>query len=180
MKRIISLILMVICLTAVCCSCAAEPEEKIQWLPYELEFGMTYDEAVKLNADMPELQDATANDGYFCGTEYIDAEEANSFFNTDVFGAFSFPSYAYSFNENKELYELMFLAEMSSESDGEEALNSLKSYYDEMFGFNGIEGDGLEYEWVNDELSCYLCVYTNGDDYRVYLCLHEFEHELQD
>ena len=99
MKRIVCLLV----ITVIIITCFAGCGKKENWMPYELQFGMTYEEAKELFKDMPELEKASSNDGYLTKNYSLGEEEINGYF--DFLKPASFPTYAFSFNENKELYE---------------------------------------------------------------------------
>ena len=78
MKKLVALLLV----TVFMLTCLAGCGKKESWMPYELEFGMTYDEAKEAFADMPALEAAEANDGYITEKAYtLEGEDINAYFD---------------------------------------------------------------------------------------------------
>lgn len=132
-KKIISVVL---CLATLLCFCSCQKQESKEsspcWIPYDLQFGMTYDEFAKqLSAcgiDAPALKAADANASYVL--EYAifpvlqdssiwdflnsatmkklaeeELEISEELWKADIAYTVSKPAFYFSFNQNKQLYE---------------------------------------------------------------------------
>ncbi len=180
MKKIVAVLLVVLSITILFSGCS----EKEVWLPYELEFGMTYNEAKEVFGDIPELKEATANDGYLTENYSLEDEEINKYF--EFLKASSFPSYAFSFNENKELYEFycgnsIYFIQDDAENSAENLYNSYVDFYAEKTGEQPEEkeySDGLAANWETDELGISVCMSKEEGYYFIYSVVHNKEFEL--
>lgn len=182
MKRIISLLVLIVIII----TCFAGCGKKVSWMPYELEFGMTYDAAKELFEDLPELQEASANDGYLTENYSLGKEEINGYF--DFLKPASFPSYAFAFNENKELYEFYcgnsyYFIQDDAEGSTEDLYNSFVDFYNEKTGITAKEKenvDGLEAIWETKEVNISVCVIEQEDCYFIYCVVHNNKYDLED
>lgn len=191
MKKLLALVLALASITALMCACnkkeensteTTEAEEKIVWMPFDLEFGMSYDEAKEVNADMPDLKDADANDGYFCGTQKGDSTVCDLVGLTET--PILAPQLSYSFNENKELYEYYFIVTYYDEGDAENAFNDCIDYYTELLGADPTEtvedDDMLGARWDNDIQVDIMLQVNDYDGFYLFVILHDTAHELTD
>ena len=183
MKKLVALLLV----TVLMLTCLAGCGKKENWMPYELEFGMTYDEAKEAFADMPALEAADANDGYVTESPYsLEGEEINAYFK--FLKVSSFPTYSFSFNEDKKLYEFYCFNSYSSVQDNPEKLaedlfNSYVEFYNEKIGTKAEENeysDGLEAVWKTEtvEVSVHLLVRDDGG-FIVYSVVHNNEYDFE-
>jgi len=150
MKRIIALMLaLVLCLTLAACGGGETATKDDELLPFGLRFGMTYDEAQNKHENLSALNEATSNDGYLSEVMEFEYEELAEYFSTafnadqELYGKsedliFNDYLYAFSFNENKELYEMYITASFTSVShsvsDGENFFNYFCDFFDERLG----------------------------------------------
>lgn len=176
MKKIISILLVVLCIASVCCGCSSGES----WMPYDLKFGMTYDESQEAFEDIPELVKADSNDGYLTKTFFPEENDAKEFFGMDE----EYPtlSYSFSFNEDKELYEFMVIAQFLTEGRAENLAESLCEYYNEKMGVEPEVNKSLntrEAVWENEEVGISLCMIEDDDDCTVYAVVHNKEFELK-
>lgn len=182
MKRIVCLLV----ITLIIITCFAGCGKKENWMPYELEFGMTYETAKEFFNDIPELQEASANDGYLTKNYSLEKEEVNGYF--DFLKPASFPSYAFSFNENKELYEFYcgnsfnFMQD-DAEGSAEELYNSFVDFYNEKTGITAKEkenDDGLEAVWETEKVNISVCVTKTEEYYFIYCVVHNNKYDFVD
>lgn len=194
MKKIIALIICTFMVMSVLVACGAnnEPaakkdeteenaEEVNTLMPTKLTFGLTYDEAKEKNENIPELKNATSNDGYFCSIEYVDGSVLNDFYSIEPVYIFGNTGFAYSFNESKQMYEMYIMAELSSQKDAESIFNTVKKYYDKETGVEGTvkeKENGLEAIWVTEENGINLSVYEDDGNIKFSYTIHNFEYEL--
>lgn len=198
MKKFTSILLTVISLMIIFCGCGSKeeakaPAEKLEnkLLPYNLEFGMSYDEAKKVCEDFPEIEEATANDGYASKTLSPDFEEYEKFFGinsselyADTGGIVLAPAYYFSFNESKKLYEFCVMTSIyGSENSAEVLFNDYIEYYEEKIEEESeIEefSDTLCARWETNTLKIEVVLSIDGDDYLVYTVVHNKEYELSE
>lgn len=190
MKRIVCLFVITVIIITCFAGCGKKenlmPGKKENWMPYELEFGMTYDATKELFKDMPELKDASANDGYLTKNYSLEKEEINGYF--DFLKPAFFPSYAFSFNENKELYEFYcgnsyYYIQDNAEATTEELYNSFVDFYNEKTGITAKEkenADGLEAIWETEEVNIAVCVTKEEDHYIIYNVVHNNKYDFVD
>lgn len=172
MKKLISILLMSVLIIGICCgsddNAASGKKEEIEWMPNGLKFGMTYDKAKAVHPEIPELKEATANDGYVCGGEYPDTDTVLKYFDFDTYCEYfdddasaayhrvqyhfvDSPYYAYSFNQNKKLYEFYVFWSCYDEASAEHMLNGFLTYYRALTATDQNEIEEIE----NDsELIC--------------------------
>ena len=182
MKRIVCLLV----ITVIIITCFAGCGEEEKWMPYELKFGMTYEAAKDSFVDMPELQDATANDGYLTKSYSLDEEEINEYY--DFLKPGYFPAYAFSFNEKKELYEFYcgnsyYFIQDNAEASSEELYNAFVDFYNEKTGISATETeyeDGLEAIWETKEVNIAVCLTEEEDHYFIYCVVHNNKYDLED
>lgn len=182
MKKIISLLIIFVMVATCLVGCGSEET----WMPYDLEFGMTYDEAKEVFVDIPELKDAASNDGYLTKNYSPEDEEINAYF--EFLKPASFPGYAFSFNEDKELYEFYCANSYSfiqdnPESSAENLYNSFVDFYNEKTDIKAKENeysDGLKASWETEEVVISVCMVEREDSYYIYAVVHNKEFELKD
>lgn len=206
-KRILALFLLTVMLLGVFCGCGDEKSSKKDetvWLPLGLKFGQSYDKVCKIMTDKgyeaPELKDASANSGYF--SKQVHEDEV--MFEWDFLGAetlkklstsedalekskynFMFPSWAFSFNDDKELYEMYIGFQVLNDADEStydiinNTINEIVNHFDAEFESSGTdkaEGEILA-AWTKDDMkvsvSVYDAAYSNGTKYRmIMIVLH--------
>jgi hypothetical protein len=91
-------------------------------------------------------------------------------------------SYSFSFNEDKELYEFMVIAQFLTEGRAEKLAESLEDYYNDKMGVEPEfkkYSDAKEAVWENAEVGVSLCMIDDGDDFTVYAVVHNKEFELK-
>ena len=184
MKRIIAVLLSVLCVLSLLAGCSSKGEvkEENKFLPYGLEFGMTYDEAKKAHKDIPELEDATANTGYFCGVEFDDETYVNMFELSEgdpYLEGIAVSSFSYSFNEDKKLYEFYTIATMTDVDKALEHLQQLAEYFNEK---TGIEGDDLsdgEATWETDDNTISISGRETESGAQIITVVHNKNYELK-
>lgn len=200
MRKLISILLMSVLIMGICCGCGSDDnaasgkKEEIEWMPNGLKFGMTYDEAKSIHPEIPELDEAKANDGYFCRFEYPDNETAMKYFGFDTYCKYFDsdalhrteyhlgvgPNYAYSFNQDKELYEFYVMYNTVYETTAEHMVNGFLTYYKALTDTddNDIEKieneSGLEYQLEKDEVRIAIQFYED----MVIVVLHNTEYNL--
>ena len=181
MKRMVCLLV----ITVIIITCFAGCGKKENWMPYELQFGMTYEAAKELFKDMPELKKASSNDGYLTKNYFLEGE-INEYF--DFLEPAFFPSYAFSFNENKELYEFYcgnsyYFIQDDAEGSTEDLYNSFVDFYNEKTGITAKEKenfDGLEAIWETEEVNIAVCVIKEEDRYIIYCVVHNNKYDFID
>ena len=184
MKKIIALVLAVLCMLTVLGGCGSSSYENL--MPYGLEFGMTYEEVKALDTNAQELEDADSNDGYVCGLHVAEQALIDEFYGVD-FGengdfALWFPEYAYSFNQDKELYEYYILSSISSESWAESVYNSFVSYFSGIIDSEPTttETDSeLSSVFETDEIRVGISLTSDSDGFMFTLVLHDYTHDLE-
>ncbi len=202
MKKLIALILvLVLSLSLAACGGGETATKDDELLPFGLRFGMTYDEVKEVCEALPELTPATANDGYITGTVEFETEDIEAYL-ADVFkadsemlygniedGAADTPAYAFSYNENKELYELYLFMSFMGESKSEYFFNHFCDFFDERLGTEAEinETDSrltANYETETLGVSVMLQVEESGfsgfDFTQVCVILHDKTHELSE
>lgn len=192
MKKMISIALILVMCLSLLAGCAQQEvqETKVSEeqtdpqpvvMPYGLEFGMTYDEAKAQHSDIPELDNAEANDGYFASIEWVSGTDFCEFYGIDPIAVV--PGYAYSFNEKKELYEFYAMTDIYSESSAEQAFGAVGQYYANELGQEPevYESDEeLMAQWETDDYSHYVSLTWEDGTFRLMIVLHSFEYGLTD
>lgn len=164
-------------------------------LPFGLKFGDSYDDFSKKvksaapDETVPQLINANNNNGYVVDSQiYVRSTIIPSYLGYTVgsdsytLPSFIIGSFAFSFNQNKKLYEwYWFNGDLSrdSEADVEEALNCMLETYNDMFGFDGStaanEDEGVYAVWNTNEGRATLQIF--GEKTLV-LVLHSSEYDL--
>lgn len=189
MKKLFALCLSALLLLSLFGCGEAEKEEKQPaYLPFGLKFGMSYDAAVKQHSGIPALKPADSNDGYFAGNESggnsPTYEQIAEFFKEpDGLVCFLSPQLAYSFNENKELYELYIMDSPFSEGMAESQFNLIYNYYKELLGDPTGDYESsteLRYEWETKDVNAMVMLHAEGGNYLVMLTLHSNTYQLTD
>ena len=194
--KTISLALAFVMLALVFASCGATPEED-GLLPYGLHFGATYEEVKKVfeenGCEFPELKNANSNNGYLasgvypedysfshsetlikgCEAYYKDMDDPvdDSLYSTSFL--FANPMVSFSFNDEKELYEMYLFYK---DSDGD-IVKEIASYYNDHLGVKPIESNSNgEYVWKTSRSS----YETRYEESRELWCviIHCFEYDL--
>lgn len=196
MKKLLSILLSILCLTTLFVGCDKKDEtkkeakkevkqevkEENEFLPYGLEFGMTYEAAKKSHKDIPELEDATANDGYYCGIELDDEAYVKMFELSEgdpYLEDIAVSSFSYSFNENKKLYEFVTIATMTDVDKALEHLEQLAEYINKK---TGVEGDDLsdgEATWETDDNIISISGQETESGAQIITVVHNKNYELQ-
>ena len=197
MKRILSVI-MVLIMALGLFACG---EKKSDVLPFGLEFGEKYasfcEKLAEYGFDAPELRNATANDGYL--SEFIYEN-----FNNETYFDWSFlhsqtlvdsaklsqegedydyllssPGMCFSFNQNKEIYEMYIIFSDVDMYISGKIVPEMIDYFNEEFGINGCPY-GFDEEhpasWKNDKLA----VEISYSDDKLSIIIHNFEHDLNE
>lgn len=179
MKKILALILTLSLFATLFAGCG----DKETWMPYELEFGMTYEEAKEVFADIPELKEASANDGYLTNSYMPLNDEVKEFFGMDQKIYVGLSTYAFSFNESKKLYEFMSGGRLYNEGQAEEVYNAYADYYANKTGIEAKHeesSEGLYANWETDEFEISVALLVEEDSFFVYSVIHNKEFELTD
>ncbi len=199
MKKIISVLLVVLSIAVLFCGCGEKEENKIEdkekvneavkeeneFLPYGFEFGMTYDEAKKSHKDIPELEDATANNGYYCGIEFDDEAYIKMFELSEgdpYLEDIAVSSFSYSFNENKKLYEFYTIATMTDADKALQHLVQLAEYFNEKTGVEGDDRDDLsdgEAVWETDDNIISISGQETESGAQIITIVHNKNYELK-
>ena len=189
MKKWFALLLAVVmvlcCLTA--CGGKEEteptepPEEKIEWMPYGLTFGMTYAEAKAANSEMPEIS-LQENGSYFSKRQGVEAEFIKGYYgvpaNEDerLFWLMRAPAFFYNYNQDKELYEFYAMITAFDADDAEVVHSHLKSYYTDLIKTEATvteysdatvakwEKDGVTVELAKEEDRISVIVHDSNND----------------
>lgn len=208
-KRILALLLLSVMLLGVFCGCGDEEKDsgkknETVWLPLGLKFGQSYDSFCKTLTDKgyeaPELKDASANSGYF--SKQVQEDEV--MFEWDFLGAetlkklstsedalekmkygFMFPSWSFSFNDDKELYEMYISFQVLNDADEStfdivnNTINEIVNHFDAEFESKGTDKAKGEIiaAWAKDDMKAsvqvYDAAYSNGTKYRmIMIVLH--------
>lgn len=162
-----------------------QKETGVQWMPYGLTFGMTYDEAKAKNSEMPEIAPAKANDGYFSEAQWVAPEFATDYFcvaeeDADTWSLVT-TQFHYSFNQSKELYEFYVMVLPETEGRAETVYNDLGRYYSELIGTpseTAEREDALKAVWKKDGISIELMLDATDSSPLVYAILHDENHDL--
>lgn len=215
MKKLISILLMSVLIIGICCGCGSDDnatssgassgkKEEIEWMPNGLKFGMTYDDAKAVHPEIPELEDAKANDGYACSFESPDNDTALKYFGFDTYCEYfnddaSAAShrlkdhfggdlrYAYSFNQDKELYEFYVFYYCLNEASAEHMLNGFLTYYLALTAtdeneIEEIENDSeLTCRWEKDGVRISIQLIEDEDydgSFTLAVVLHNIEYDL--
>lgn len=210
MKKLISILLMSVLIIGICCGCGSDDndasgkKEEIEWMPNGLKFGMTYDKAKAVHPEMPELEEATANDGYFCGSEYPDGDTVLKYFGFDTYCEYfnddasaashrlkdhfvGDPRYCYSFNQDKELYEFYVIYRCCNQASAEHMLNGFLTYYlaltdTDYNDIEEIENDSeLVCRWEKDGVRISINLFEDEDydgAFDFVAVLHNTEYDL--
>lgn len=170
----------------------AENSKLDNCLPFGLKFGDSFDIFInKLKAagltdnELPQLENAQNNDGYVAkpALTFI-SSHADGYLGYTVIGSdpLSIPfssMFAFSFNQNKELYEwYWFCGDLDSdmESSVEYVLNCMLNTYNGVFGFEGSyseTNDEIDCIWETDTIAAELSLRGN-----LALVFHSIEHDL--
>ena len=162
-------------------------------LPFGLKFGDSYEEfADKLkkaglsDAEIPQLEEAQNNNGYVALPQfYFLGVKADDYLGYTVVGSDISKSpatmrFAFSFNQNKELYEWYWFGgdlELNEEAQVEYALNCQLEAYNDVFGFDGSyseENDEIVCRWETNTITAELSLSNNT----LSLIFHSIEHDL--
>ncbi len=144
-----SLLLLVIVLVLCCCvGCGKEekpveqpPEQPqdvaVEWMPYGLEFGMTYDEAKANDPDMTAIE-LTEDGGYMSEQENFDnaliREHFDVPFKNETFWDYNSWKFAvYSFNREQELNGFYFLVSTSGRVFAKYIYDDMVAHYNTVF-----------------------------------------------
>lgn len=173
-------------ITVIMITCFAGCGKKENWMPYKLEFGMTYEEAKERFKEIPELEDASSNDGYLTGLYFLEEEEITGYF--DFLEPASSPAYAFSFNANKELYEFYCINRFYSVQDYAESLtedlyNSFVGFYDEKTGTEAKQNeysDGLKAIWETEKVNVSVVAIEEEDSFYICCIVHNNEYDFID
>lgn len=200
MKKLLS-ILLCLSMLFMFSACGKEKTEKkeeakpeIQYLPYSLEFGMTYDQAKEALKDFPAINPASSNDGYasdrfapeFSAYEDFFAVDSDKLYESAINGdgLVYDPGYFFSFNESKKLYEFCVMTNIyKSESSVEYLLNHYIDFFTEKTGKEPTEnenGDSITATFETDNLIIEIHAEANGSDYLIYVLMHNTEYELSE
>lgn len=184
-KRLTSLILVcILLLTAAACKEKSD-EPKDTFLPCGLSFGMSYDDfcaaLTEKGIDPPEIEEARANTGFASAAVHVNDIEgefdwsfmhsdmlANKWASEDLDTLFTFPALYFSFNDAKELYQIVcFFEDLETVNDfGSE----LTGYLDGRFGKGQIDnsdGDASVTSYLSGDYEISL-TYDSGDDQFIY------------
>lgn len=204
-KRVLAMLIMAVMLVGVFCGCGDNSEsdkEKTVWLPLGLEFGQSYDSFCKTVSEKgyeaPELKDATANNGYLSKAIYEDDTvfewdflHSETLINmsksedplTKMKYGFYLASWGFSFNENKELYEMYCMFTVDEDDENIDAIVSeVSKHFDGVFKTKGTDkasGDLLA-SWENDEMVMSISSYTRdypANSRIIMIVLHNKEHD---
>lgn len=194
MKKWLALILAVTMMLCCLTGCGSEsekdteptpteaPKEAIKWMPYELTFGMTYDEAKAANSAMPEIS-VQENGSHFSKRQDVEAEFLKGYYgapedrNEKLFWLMREPAFYYSFNQDKELYEFYVMIKVFSEDDAESVYSHLKSYYTDMVKAEATTteySDAVKAAWKKDGVSVELVKEAE----LISVILHDFNNDL--
>ncbi len=154
-------------------------------LPFDLQFGDSYDVCTEKH-EMPALEPASANSGYFCSPDYSVSPDNvfNGFtWSEDISTLFLLPMASYSFNEDKLLYEYYIIVTPSSEAEAERAFNAWANWLSEKLGIQAQyneEADSLTARLETAELRVTVVLEQEADgDFLLYAVLHCRTYELQ-
>lgn len=161
-KRIMALFLLTVMLLGLFCGCGDEKSSKKDetvWLPLGLKFGQSYDKVCKTMTDKgyeaPELQDASANSGYF--TKGIYEDDVNfewGFLGSETLKkmstsedalekmeyGFMLSNWAFSFNDDKELYEMYIgLSKGKDDEFVDTIIDEIVKHFDAEFKTKGTD-----------------------------------------
>lgn len=190
MKKWLALILavaMVLCCLTACggkeeTEPTEPPEEKIEWMPYGLTFGMTYDEAKAANSAMPEIS-AQENGSYFSKRQDVESEFIKGYYgvpeneNENLFWLMRAPTFYYSYNQDKELYEFYAMITVFDEDDAEAVYSHLKSYYTDKVKAEATVkdySDATVAKWEKDGVSVELVKEAD----LISVIMHDYNHDL--
>lgn len=191
-KRTISLLLSILMLLAMFTGCgksdsddgpSSEPYAGPEHLlPYQLTFGMTYEEfastLVEEKRSVPILQEAEANDGYLTEHMYLAGQSVELALCDETSDADRSrnASLTFSFNDNKELYEMYWFNSVSSEAEAEKLLNFLIEHYLSQFSFDEQEETDTYFGWKNEDF--YASFTYSEENGLAWLTVHSFDHDL--
>ena len=167
------------------------------WLPYGLEFGQSYEDfcavLVENGIREPALKPASSNNGYLTDIiyengnvlewDFLHSETLTSFANCeDAFQridySMSSPAIAFSFNQNKELYEMYCLFEDTDYLDFSETIGAeIIAYFDEQFDSEERMSDAeqkLNVQWKNEN----IVIETRKTEDKFLVILHNYTHDL--
>ena len=192
-KLVIGLLILAITFCMFGCMAAVDVQEK--YLPYGLLFGQHYDtvhNVIRENGygDLT-LRAASSNSGFLTSPlsvrggsfdwEFLHSETLMNYTKTgDSFQrvpyALADPAISFSFNQDKELYEMYCLFDNTT-SFSDEVSQEIIDYYDKMFGMEGCPaGFGIvsRAKWENEMMAVEM--FVEGDVFAI--ILHNFEYDL--
>lgn len=184
MKRLAAILLISAMLLGVFCGCGNNTEDdKAVWLPYGLEFGQSHDAVRQTLAQkaitVPEPIATLLNNGYSTSCIYEgDSAFEWDFLHSDTLKEYStsqdgtrkaeysllFANWEFSFNENKELYEMR----SSFTADGElenTIVSEISDYCNGVFGKQSsadTSNSSVAASWENNKMS--VCIKTSKAD----------------
>ena len=184
MKRLAAILLISAMLLGVFCGCGNNTEDdKAVWLPYGLEFGQSHDAVRQTLAQkaitVPEPIATLLNNGYSTSCIYEgDSAFEWDFLHSDTLKEYStsqdgtrkaeysllFANWEFSFNENKELYEMR----SSFTADGElenTIVSEISDYCNGVFGKQSsadTSNSSVAASWGNSKMS--VCIKTSKAD----------------
>lgn len=161
-------------------------------LPYGLKFGMSYNQAQAACEGFPSISKASNNDGYFSEGFDPDMDDYYALFgvNSDELyedmetgDAIVFdPSYYFSFNADKELYEFYSISKIiDSERTAEYLFNVYLVHFEELLNIepNIKESDTqLSVNFETDNLNVSVVLEMDGTTCMVYIVIHSKEYDL--
>lgn len=181
MKKI--LVLMSIVLLAV--SIIGCAKEKVNPLPFGLEFGQSEDGVMKAfteeGLEAPEIKKANANNSYFGSAVGISFENLKKHFgltieSDDIFLEAMIPSYSVSLNQDKKLYEFYLIMDVSflKEETKQQLVDDFIRVYTEKLGDQSAEPDGAYAKWVAKETE--ISIFES--DGKLVITIHSYEYDL--
>ena len=152
-------------------------------LPHDLRFGDSYETCVEKNPNMPRMESADSNSGYFCGGEYVEEDFLQAFFGVSVNVDTNAIMLSYSLNQNEELYEVYVITSLPKERDGENAFNEMAEYYAEKLETEmefSESAEALEANLKTERFSVTVSL-SPRDEEGFMLCsvVHDFSNDLE-
>jgi len=180
MKIAIRVIALVLCIITLLFTVGCEQKDRTSLLPFGLEFGNDYEE-VQNKADIGELRDSRANDGYLSKLKYISEEEEIA----EILGTsegISNVAIVFAFNADKKLYEYYCL--FTVENDKLSETNDIIRQKYTKFAGEEEENSNSIAVWINDEYSIdYWCEnryeVVLGEDASCVISMHSFEFDFE-